>query len=237
MAYGHRYTKEQDDFIRDNYSNVSECVKKFNEKFNTNLSYSAIKTHANRKLKLNTGIRPWTQEMNDDMERLLSCHPYKVATEIFNQKHGTQFTRKQVEQHCVRVGISRKHREKLKKVDSIIKENIEENTYRELQDILRMEMGVSYNTPTTICRRAKNLGLSRPRNVWDNKNGKRFINGIEVPYSVFIRFIGHRFHRLNDELKPVGLQIVTLQKELADKNNAIKPKVEKARGSNDYKRI
>lgn len=67
MAYGHRYTKEQDDFIRDNYSSVHECVQKFNEKFKTNLSYSAIKAHANRKLKLKTGIRPWTQEMNNDL--------------------------------------------------------------------------------------------------------------------------------------------------------------------------
>ena len=71
MAYGHIYTKEQDDFIRDNYSNVSECVQKFNEKFKTSLSYSAIKAHANRKLKLKTGIRPWTQEMNNDIEKLL----------------------------------------------------------------------------------------------------------------------------------------------------------------------
>ena len=99
MAYGHRYTKEQDDFIRDNYSNVSECVRKFNEKFKTSLSYSAIKAHANRKLKLKTGFRPWTQEMNEDIKKLLWHNPYKIATEIFNKKHGTQFTRKQVEEH------------------------------------------------------------------------------------------------------------------------------------------
>ena len=115
MAYGHRYTKEQDDFIRDNYSNVSKCVRKFNEKFKTNLSYSAIKAHANRKLKLKTGFRPWTQEMNEDIEKLLWNNPYKMATEILNQKYGTQFTRKQVEEHCVSVGISRKHNGKFKR--------------------------------------------------------------------------------------------------------------------------
>ena len=217
MAYGHRYTKEQDDFIRDNYSNVSECVQKFNEKFKTNLSYSAIKAHANRKLKLKTGIRPWTQEMNDDIEKLLWHNPYKVATEIFNKKHGTQFTRKQVEEHCVNAGISRKHKEKLKKIDEIIRENIEERTYSEILDIVSKGTGVAYNAPTTICRRANNLGLSRPRRVWNPKSDKRFIDGKEVPYGVFIRFIGNRFHRLNDELRPIGLKIAELQKELADK--------------------
>ena len=138
MAYGHRYTKEQDDFIRDNYSSVSECVQKFNEKFKTNLSYSAIKAHANRKLKLKTGIRPWTQEMNNDIEKLLWHNPYKIATEILNQKYGTQFTRKQVEEHCVSVGISRKHKEKLKKIDEIIRGNIEERTYSERSEERRV---------------------------------------------------------------------------------------------------
>ena len=217
MAYGHRYTKEQDDFIRNNYNNVSECVRKFNEKFKTDLSYSAIKAHANRKLKLKTGIRPWTQEMDDDIEKLLWHNPYKVATEILNQKYGTQFTRKQVEEHCVSVGISRKYKEKLRKIDKIIEEHIKEKTYSEILDIVNRETGVAYNAPTTICRRANNLGLSRPRRVWNPKSDKRFIDGKEVPYGVFIRFIGNRFHRLNDELRPIGLKIAELQKELADK--------------------
>ena len=217
MAYGHRYTKEQDDFIRDNYSSVSECVQKFNEKFETSLSYSAIKAHANRKLKLKTGIRPWTQEMNNDIEKLLWNNPYKIATKILNQKYGTQFTRKQVEEHCVHVGISRKHKEKLRKIDKIIKEHIGEKTYSEILDIVSKETGITYNTPTTICRRANNLGLSRPRKVWNPKSDRRFIDGKEVPYGVFIRFIGNRFHRLNDELRPIGLKIAELQKELADK--------------------
>lgn len=221
MAYGHRYTKEQDDFIRDNYSNVSECVRKFNEKFKTSLSYSAIKTHANRKLKLKTGFRPWTQEMNDDIEKLLWHNPYKVATEILNQKYGTQFTRKQVEEHCVSVGISRKHRAKLKKIDEIIRESIEERTYSEILDIVSKETGVTYNTPTAICRRANNLGLSRPHRVWNPKSDRRFIDGKEVPYGVFIRFIGNRFHRLSDELRPIGLQIVELQEEMANKEQRI----------------
>ena len=217
MAYGHRYTKEQDDFIRDNYSSVHECVQKFNEKFKTNLSYSAIKAHANRKLKLKTGIRPWTQEMNNDIGKLLWHNPYKIATEILNKKYGTQFTRKQVEEHCVSVGISRKHKEKLRKIDKIIEEHIKEKTYSEILDIVNRETGVAYNAPTTICRRANNLGLSRPRRVWNPKSDKRFIDGKEVPYGVFIRFIGNRFHRLNDELRPIGLKIAELQKELADK--------------------
>lgn len=217
MSRGFSYTEEHDDFIRNNYNNVSECVRKFNEKFKTDLSYSAIKAHANRKLKLKTGIRPWTQEMNNDIEKLLWHNPYKIATEILNKKYGTQFTRKQVEEHCVSVGISRKHKEKLRKIDKIIEEHIKEKTYSEILDIVNRETGVAYNAPTTICRRANNLGLSRPRRVWNPKSDKRFIDGKEVPYGVFIRFIGNRFHRLNDELRPIGLKIAELQKELADK--------------------
>lgn len=221
MSSGFRYTEEHDDFIRNNYNNVSECVKKFNEKFKTDLSYSAIKTHANRKLKLKTGIRPWTQEMNNDIEKLLWHNPYKEATEIFNKKHGTQFTRKQVEEHCVKAGISRKQREKLTKVDAIIKEHIEEKTYSELLDIVKKKTGIAYDSPTTICRRANNLGLSRPHRVWDNKSDKRFIDGKEVPYGVFIRFIGNRFHRLDDKLRPISLQIVELQAEIENKRQRI----------------
>ena len=115
------------------------------------------------------------------------------------------------------MGISRKHKEKLRKIDKIIEEHIKEKTYSEILDIVNRETGVAYNAPTTICRRANNLGLSRPRKVWNPKSDKRFIDGKEVPYGVFIRFIGNRFHRLNDELRPIGLKIAELQKELADK--------------------
>lgn len=217
MAYGHKYTEKQDDFIRANYSNVSECVKKFNEKFNTELSYSALKAHANKTLKLKTGFRPWTQEMNDAIEKLLWHHPYKIATETFNKKYGTNFTRKQVECHCVKTGISRKHREKLKKVDAIIKDNVKEKTYDEIRDIVNRETGMGYESTTSICRRSTNLGFNRPHRVWNHKEDRRFIDGKEVPYGTYVRFIGNRFHRLSSELKPVALQIAELQRELADK--------------------
>ena len=115
------------------------------------------------------------------------------------------------------MGISRKHKEKLRKIDKIIEEHIKEKTYSEILNIVSKETGVTYNAPTTICRRANNLGLSRPHRVWNPKSDKRFIDGKEVPYGVFVRFIGNRFHRLNDELKPIGLKIAELQKELADK--------------------
>ena len=67
---------------------------------------------------------------------MLWNNPYKIATEILNQKYGTQFTRKQVEEHCVSVGISRKHKEKLRKIDKIIEEHIKEKTYSEILDIV-----------------------------------------------------------------------------------------------------
>lgn len=216
MARGHSYTKEQDEFIKKNYINVSECVEKFNKQFGTNLSYSALKTHANRTLGLTTGFRPWTKDMDDAIATLLWRYPYKEATKLLNKQFGTNFTRKQVEDHCTKVGISREQSKKLKKVDAIIKENVDNKTYGEIREIVNNKIGMDYANDTTICRRANNTGINRPHRVWDNKNDRRFINGQEVTYSEYVRFIGHRWHRLERELQPIALQIVKLQSEIAE---------------------
>lgn len=216
MANGHRYTKEQDDFIKKNYINVSECVRKFNERFGTNLSYSALKSHANRILGITTGFRPWTNEMDNAIETLLWHYPYKQATELFNKQFGTGFTRKQIEDHCTRVGISRKQSQKLKKVDTIIKENAGNKTYGEIREIVNKKLDMGYTSDTTICVRANNLGINRPHRAWDNENDRRFIDGKEVTYSEYVRFIGHRWHRLEKELQPIAMQIVKLQSEISE---------------------
>lgn len=215
MANGHRYTKEQDDFIRGNYTNVSECVRKFNTRFGTNITYDALKAHANRALGLTTGFRPWTNEMNDVIKKILLEHPYKQATEMFNARFGTRFTRKQVETHCVKVGISRESAKRLKQVDAVIKENIGKS-YGEIRRIVNERVGANYTCDTTICRRATNLGLSRPHRTWQ-KTDRRFINGEKVTHSEYARFIGNRWHRIKKELQPIALQIVRLQGEIASK--------------------
>jgi hypothetical protein len=219
VANGHRYTKEQDNFIRDNYTNVSECVRKFNARFGTNITYSALRSHANRALGLTTGFRPWTDEMNDAIKKILLEHPYKQATEIFNARFGTKFTRKQVETHCVKAGISREHAKYLKLVDAVIKENIDKN-YGEIRKIVNERVGANYACDTTICRRATNLGLSRPHRVWQ-KTDRRFINGKKVTRSEYARFIGNRWHRIEKELQPIALQIVRLQGEIASKEEIL----------------
>ncbi len=219
MSNGHRYTKEQDDFIRDNYTNVSECIRKFNTQFGTNITYGALKSHANRALKLTTGFRPWTKNMNDAIENMLWHHSYQEATELFNKQFGTNFTRKQVEDHCVRVGISRNHSKKLKQVDIIIKENIGKS-YGKIRRIVNERMGVNYTCDTAICRRSANLGLSRPHRTWQTTD-RRYINGEEVTHSEYVRFIGNRWHRLEKELQPIALQIVRLQNKIANSQTAI----------------
>lgn len=216
MARIHKYTEEQNQFIRDNYTNVGECVREFNKKFGTELSYSAIKTYANRRLGITTGFRPWTKEMDDAIANLLWHHPYEKATEVFNEQFGTDFTRKQVQDHCTKVGISRKHAEKLKMVDNIIKENAENKTFGEIREIVNKKLGMEYTNDTTICVRANNLGINRPHRVWDNENDRRFIDGKEVTYSEYVRFIGHRWHRLEKELQPIALSVVKLQREIAE---------------------
>lgn len=81
------------------------------------------------------------------------------------------------------------------------------------------KFGMEYTNDTTICVRANNLGISRPRRRWDNKNDRRLINGKEVTFSEYMRFIGNRWHRLEKELQPIALSVVKLQREIAERGN------------------
>ena len=212
---GHLYTKEQDEFIKNNYTNVGECVKRFNERYKTQLSYAAIKAHALRRLGLTTGFRPWTEEMNESIDVILKTCSYKKATEEFNKKHNTAFTFLQVQNHCTRSGIMREHRKILSRIDEIIIANIDK-TYEEIKQKLNTEMPVNYLDSTSICRRANALGLRRPHRVW-SVNDKRTINHEEVTHSEFVRFIGNRWHRLNTELQDAAMMVVKLQTLLKER--------------------
>lgn len=211
MANGHKYTEEQDAFMRQNYTNVSDCVRKFNERFGTKLSYSAIKSHA-RRLGLTTGFRPWTDEMNIAIAEILLKYSYKQAVVIFNTRFETDFTRKQIENHCTKCGIKRNHAAFLEQVDEIISENIGK-TYEEIRKIIYERTGKEYRDYTAVCVRANNLGLSRPHRVWQI-NDKRTINGEKVTFSEYVRFIGNRWNKLAPELQPLALQVVRLQAEI-----------------------
>lgn len=211
MANGHKYTEEQDEFIRQNYTDVSDCVRKFNERFGTNLSYSSTKSHANRKLKIVTRFRPWTEEMNTAIAEILLKYSYKQAVVIFNNRFGTDFTVKQIQDHCVRSGIKRNHAAFLEQVDEIISENIGK-TYEEIRKLIHEHTGKEYCDYTAVCARATNLGLSRPHRVWQTSD-KREINGEEVTFSEYVRFIGNRWHKLPLELQLLALQVVRLQAE------------------------
>lgn len=207
---GHLYTEEQDRFIQLHYPDgVSACVRNFNEHFGLNLSYSALKSHANRALRLTTSIRPWTGEMNVAITEILREHSYKQAVEVFNGRFGTCFTRKQIQDHCTRRGIKRDHAASLKKVDEIISGNIDKS-YAEIMEIIHERTGKKYRDYTAVCVRANNLGLHRPHRVWRTSD-KRAINGEDVTFSEYVRFIGNRWHRLVPELQPLALHVVRLQ--------------------------
>lgn len=76
----HRYTQEQDSFLRIHYpGGVSRCLHLFNERFNTSLTYGALKSHA-RRMGLKTTFRKWTPEMNVAIAEILSEYPYAMAT-------------------------------------------------------------------------------------------------------------------------------------------------------------
>lgn len=212
--YGHIYTKEQDEFIRRNYSNIGICTSKFNEHFKTNLSYSAIKNHAGKKLKLTTGFRPWTAEMNAVLASALSKHSYVQTTKILNAHFNTNFSQKQIQDHCVRCGIKRNHKALMQRIDKIIAENIDKN-YGDIRKIILESTGKKYSDDTPVCVRATHLGLSRPHRVWQNADDNRTVNGEKVTFSEYMRFIGNRWHRIAPELQSLALQVVKLQSEAA----------------------
>lgn len=203
------YTPEEDDFIRKNYSNVGECTRLLNERFGTNRTYQAVKCHAMRALGLRTGLRPWTKEMNESLSAILSKHSYRDSTRIFNEKWGTAFTQKQIQDHCTRGGIKRRYSEFLAEVDRIVADNIDK-TYEEIRLIIKERTGMEYRRASCVVRRANKMGLTRPHRVWST-NDRRTINGEQVTYSEWIRFIGNRWHRLSPELQPMAMQVVRLQ--------------------------
>lgn len=211
---GHKYTTEQDEFIRQHYTSINDCVNKFNKRFDTNLSYSAIKSHALR-IGLKTGYRPWTKEMNAALASILLEYPYKKTTVIFNARFGTNFTQKQIQDHCTRCGIKRDHAVAMKKIDEIIVENIDKS-YEEIRKIIHERTGKKYRDCTAVCARANNLGLNRPHRVWQTDDN-RIINGEKVTFSEYVRFIGNRWHRIAPELQPLALQVVRLQAECRER--------------------
>jgi len=209
---GHRYTKEQDEFIRNNYTHpLSECVTLFNQRFGTDISYAAIKSHAIKKLRLKSDFRKWNPVFEKRINELLIGNSYKTATEQFNTEFGTSFSQKKIEIYCTRNGIYRGISDFLKTVDDVIIQNYQDKTYSEIKDIIYQETGKSYGSYTAVCVRANNMGLHRPHRVW-GKDDNRTLLGEQVTFSEFVRFIGNRWHRLpTEELKKVALQVARLQ--------------------------
>ena len=206
---GHRYTQEQDSFLRIHYpGGVNRCLHLFNERFNISLTYGALKSHA-RRMGLKTTFRKWTPEMNVAIAEILSEYPYAMAVQVFNERFGTNFTRKQVEYHCTKVGIKRNHAAILDEVDRIISENIDK-PYQEIKAIINELTAQKYISGVTVCVRANNMGLKRPHRAW-SKTDKRTINGNSVTLSEYSSFIGHRFHRLDPELQGIALLVAKLQ--------------------------
>lgn len=210
---GHAYSIEQDDFIKSNFSNIGNCVRLFNERFGTSISYTAMKSHG-RRIGARSILRPWTSDMNESLRDILSRLPYIDATDEFNATHGTSFTVKQVQNHCTKGGIKRGFYQSIKEVDKLIAENID-RPYGEIMGIINERTVFRYRNRTAIGVRANKLGLNRPHNVWKN-SGSRQINGEKVPYSEYITYIGNRWHRLPKELQPVALLTVRLQVTLRD---------------------
>lgn len=104
VNYQHIYTKEQDEWLKQNYENnqIKETQLKFNEKFNLNLSYMAINVHCCKYLKLRANtINLFTEE---EKEWLRINYPLskgkKDIHKKFCEKFGTSHSANSVSSMC-----------------------------------------------------------------------------------------------------------------------------------------
>lgn len=207
---GFVYTEEHNAFLLENAGRIACLTDRFNKRFNCAQSRSAIRCRLNR-LGKTSGYRFFDSNKQEYLRGLLSGHSYTEATRLFNEKYGTSFSVKKIQDHCVRTGLKRNIAEKNNAVNEYIKKNYSRN-YKDIAE----ELGMN---PTSISNRAKRMGLPKKHRAWNPGTDRRklMIKGMEVQVSnaVYVRFIGNRFHRISEELKPTALEIVKLQADIS----------------------
>jgi hypothetical protein len=187
-----RYTPEQDKFIRENYSSAKKCTELFNKRFGTNLSYYAIRGHAQNILKLRTNFRIWTADMIETIADLLKEHTFKESTALLNAQYGTNQTVEQVQTHCKKAGIGRGTHNYWTDEKNIVLQNIlTKMPYREATREFNTLYGTNF-TEKQIQSHCTKTGMKRGFYEQRKEIDKIIASNIEKPYAEIAAIIADK---------------------------------------------
>lgn len=185
-----KYTKEQEDFIKDNANSVSvkELVLLFNNRFGTEHSYSAISQKCNQLgcKKLNRATEEQVKFLIDRYETM----DWQELTKVFNEYFGTNFSRKSLNRLLYERGYRKYRRHHYSETErDFLKENLEKYSYPKLTEVFNSK----FNTACTVSSITQQcmlfLGIKKgssyiPHNVKElgEEVTKRKVQGYETVY-------------------------------------------------------
>jgi hypothetical protein len=108
MAKLHKYTDEQDEWIIENSGiAIDKLAEQFNEKFNVNISWVALKSHCKREGISFTNKRrfKYTQEQTDWLMQNRRNQYIVDLVDQFNEEFGANVTKSALYSYCARLGV------------------------------------------------------------------------------------------------------------------------------------
>lgn len=108
----HIFTQEQDNFIKSNFNKYStnELLSKFNNKFNTNITWSSIRSRKNKIGAVNKiNVKPVISISKEEQAYLLGNYKYKTIqelTNLFNKRFNKELSTTQIQHLKKKLGIT-----------------------------------------------------------------------------------------------------------------------------------
>lgn len=108
----HIFTQEQDNFIKSNFNKYStnELLSKFNKKFNTNITWSSIRSRKNKIGAVNKiNVKPLFSISKEEQTYLLDNYKYKSIqelTNLFNKRFNKGLSTTQIQHLKKKLGIT-----------------------------------------------------------------------------------------------------------------------------------
>lgn len=153
------FTKEQDDWIRANYFNMSvkDLTEEFNKHFNKKRSYAVMKQRCRRTLKLSHKI---TDEMKAFLIENYMSYSRKELTEAFNNHFGQNRTEGVIKVECQKLGLHFKdNRERFKRTRAEVQSVPLGTTVKRRNGYTAVKTEKGWKMLSTV--------------IWENANGKK----------------------------------------------------------------
>lgn len=168
---GHRYTKEELDFLKD-YSpfySREELTAMFNKHFGTSLTKSGIETKCKR-CGYPNNIEHYTDEQIEFLKENCRLYSRKELTEKFNEKFGTSKTMLALRQFCNKYGFNSSNNGRFKKGNITWSTGLSKEEHRS---------HFSDESYTSM------VGILEQRNIYEVGDiRQRKIGGVYIPYVV-----------------------------------------------------